>query len=222
MQLLLVEDDPKVARLVKQALVEAGYPTSVVGDGLDALAAGAREEHDLIVLDILLPRLDGFEVCRRLRERGVRTPILMLTAKDRVPDRVRGLDVGADDYLVKPFAVEELLARIRALRRRSEAELAERLVVGDLSLDFATHTVLRANRHLDLTPTEFRLLAFLLRHPNRVLTKDQILDHVWGYASDASPGVVELYIHYLRQKVDQASAEPRICTVRGVGYCLRG
>jgi two-component system OmpR family response regulator len=222
MRLLLVEDDPRVARLVSQALVEAEYETTVVGDGLVALASAEGGDYDLIILDILLPRLDGFEVCRRLREQRVRTPILMLTARDRVPDRVRGLDAGADDYLVKPFAVEELLARIRALVRRSIEEHDERLAVADLSLDFATHTVARAGQPIELTPKEFQLLAYLMRHPGRVLTKDQILDHVWGYDSDASPGVVEIYIHYLRQKVDRASAEPRICTVRGVGYCLKG
>ena len=146
----------------------------------------------------------------------------MLTARDRVPDRVRGLDAGADDYLVKPFAVEELLARIRALVRRNAEDDEERLVVADLCLDFATHTVERAGRTLELTPREFRLLAYLMRHPGRVLTKDQILEQVWGDDSDASPGVVELYIHYLRQKVDRASAGPLIRTVRGVGYCLKG
>ena len=222
MRLLLVEDDLKIARLVSQALVEAGYATEVVYDGLSALASAERSDYDLIVLDVLLPRLDGFEVCRRLRERHFRTPILMLTARDQVPDRVRGLDAGADDYLVKPFAVEELLARIRALVRRSAQEQDERLVVADLSLDFATHTVDRTGRILELTPREFRLLAYLMRHPGRVLTKDQILEHVWGYDSDASPGVVELYVHYLRQKVDVASTEPLIRTVRGVGYCLKG
>ncbi len=222
MRLLLVEDDPRVARLVRQALVEAGYETTVAGDGLAALDLAEDGDYDLIILDILLPRLDGLGVCRRLREQRVRTPILMLTARDQVPDRVRGLDAGADDYLVKPFAVEELLARIRALLRRSAEEQDERLVVADLTLDVATHTVTRAGQPIELTPREFRLLAYLMRHPGRVLTKEQILEHVWGYDSDASPSVVELYIHYLRQKVDRASAVPLIVTVRGVGYCLRG
>jgi len=218
MRLLLVEDDPKVARLVNQALVESGHATTVAGDGLAALVSAESGDYDLIILDILLPRLDGLEVCRRLRSQRVRTPILMLTARDRV----RGLDAGADDYLVKPFAVEELLARIRALVRRNAEDDEERLVVADLCLDFATHTVERAGRTLELTPREFRLLAYLMRHPGRVLTKDQILEQVWGDDSDASPGVVELYIHYLRQKVDRASAGPLIRTVRGVGYCLKG
>src|SRR5579884_2037645 len=222
MRLLLVEDDPRVARLVRQALVEAGYETTVAGDGLAALDLAEDGDYDLLILDILLPRLDGLEVCRRLRERRVRTPILMLTARDRVPDRVRGLDAGADDYLVKPFAVEELLARIRALLRRTAEEHDERLVVADLSLDVATHTVTRAGQPIELTPREFRLLAYLMRYPGRVLTKEQILEHVWGYDTEAAPSVVELYIHYLRHKVDRASAVPLICTVRGVGYCLRG
>ncbi len=222
MRLLLVEDDPKVARLVSQALVEAGHETTVVADGLAALASAENGNYDLIILDILLPRLDGLEVCRRLRGQRVRTPILMLTARDRVPDRVRGLDAGADDYLVKPFAMEELLARIRALVRRNAEEQDERLVVADLCLEIATHSVERAGQALELTPKEFQLLAYLMRHPGRVLTKDQILENVWGYDSDASPGAVELYVHYLRQKVDRASAEPLIRTVRGIGYCLKG
>jgi len=220
MRLLLVEDDLKVARLVEQALNEAGYETVVLDDGLAGLAAATEGDHDLIVLDVMLPRLDGLAVCRELRARRVRTPILMLTARDRVPDRVRGLDAGADDYLVKPFAVEELLARLRALVRRTGGEDDERLLVSDLSLDLAAHNAARGGRPLDLTPREFNLLAYLMRNPGRVLTKDQILAHVWGYDSDASSGAVELYIHYLRQKVDQASAEPLIRTVRGVGYCL--
>ncbi|MBI4321850.1 MAG: response regulator transcription factor [Chloroflexi bacterium] len=221
MRLLLVEDDAKIACLVQQALTESGHETSVADDGLCALIEAQNGDYDLIILDILLPRLDGLEVCRRLRARRIKTPILMLTARDRVPDRVRGLDAGADDYLVKPFAMEELLARIRAFARRNAEEEDEPLVVADLRLDLATHTVERNGTILELTPKEFELLAYLMRHPGRVLTKDQILEQVWGYDSDVLPGAVELYVHYLRQKVDRASAEPLIRTVRGVGYCLK-
>ncbi|MBX6772485.1 MAG: response regulator transcription factor [Chloroflexi bacterium] len=222
MHFLLAEDDSRIARLVSQALAESGYETTIVGDGLAALDSAESGDFDLIILDILLPYLDGFEVCRRLRERRVRTPILMLTARDRISDRVRGLDAGADDYLIKPFAMEELLARIRALLRRTSEDQEEPLIVADLRLDPTTRTAERAGRPLELTPREFQLLAYLMRYPGRVLTKDQIFEHVWGYDSDASPSVVELYIHYLRQKVDRASAVPLIRTVRGVGYCLKG
>lgn len=221
MEILVIEDDARVARLVERALGEAGHQVSVVYDGIAGLGQAEEESCDLIVLDILLPHLDGLEVCRRLRQRQVRTPILMLTARDGVADRVRGLNAGADDYLVKPFALEELLARVRAFERRTGDAASEVLRVGDLTLDPARHEVRRAGRSAELTATEFRLLAFLMRTPGRVLTKNQITDHVWGYDSETTSNVVEIYIHYLRDKIDRGFPRPLIRTVRGVGYTIK-
>lgn len=222
MDVLVVEDDPRVARLVARALTEAGHRVAVADDGLEGLAQAAAGLHDMIVLDIMLPNLDGLEVSRQLRRQQIRTPILMLTARDAVPDRVRGLDAGADDYLVKPFALEELLARVRALGRRSGAGEAEDVLrAGDLTLDLPRHEVRRDEQQIDLTPREFNLLRYLLRHQGQVLTKNQILDHVWGYDADATSNVVEIYIHYLREKIDRGFPRPLIRTVRGVGYTIR-
>ncbi len=222
MRLLLVEDDPRVARLVERGLAEAGHAVEVAHDGVAALALAEGGGYDLIVLDVLLPELDGLAVCRRLREQGMRTPILMLTARDAVPDRVRGLDAGADDYLVKPFALEELQARVRALGRRAGDGLDDELLrVGDLTLDVARHEVRRAEQWIELTAKEFGLLEYLMRNAGRVLTKAQITDQVWGYDSEATSNVVEIYVHYLRDKVDRGFARPLIRTVRGVGYTLK-
>lgn len=222
MDVLVVEDDPRVARLVARALGEAGHRVTVAADGAEGLAEAEKGIHDVIVLDIMLPQINGFEVSRRLRAQQVRTPILMLTARDAVPDRVRGLDAGADDYLVKPFALDELLARVRALGRRlSQADGEDVLRAGDLTLDLGRHEVRRGEREVELTPREFSLLHYLLRHQGQVMTKDQILDHVWGYENEASSNVVEIYIHYLREKVDRGFPRPLIRTVRGVGYTIR-
>jgi DNA-binding response OmpR family regulator len=222
MRLLLVEDDPRVARLVERGLTEAGHDVQVAHDGVAALALAEGGGFELIVLDVLLPELDGLAVCRRLREQGMRTPILMLTARDAVPDRVRGLDAGADDYLVKPFALEELQARVRALGRRAGDGLDEEIMrVGDLTLDVARHEVRRGDQWIELTAKEFGLLEYLMRNAGRVLTKTQITDQVWGYDSEATSNVVEIYVHYLRDKVDRGFARPLIRTVRGVGYTLK-
>ncbi len=222
MDVLLVEDDARVARLIERVLVEADHRVDVAYDGRTGLSQAAAGAYDLIVLDVLLPQMDGLEVCRRLRQRQVRTPILMLTARDTVPDRVRGLDAGADDYLIKPFALEELLARVRVFERRTGEEAGdETLHVGDLTLDLARHEARRAGRTVELTAKEFQLLAYLMRAPGRVLTKDQITDHVWGYDSEATSNVVEIYIHYLRDKIDRGFPRPLIRTVRGVGYTIK-
>jgi DNA-binding response OmpR family regulator len=219
---LVVEDVPRVANLVERTLAEAGYQVDVAVDGAAGLALAGSTVHDLIVLDVLLPGLDGFEICRQLRSQKIRTPILMLTARDAVADRVRGLDAGADDYLTKPFALEELLARIRALGRRGRGEADEdALRVGDLTLNASTHEVRRDGRAIDLTAKEFALLQLLMTHPGRVLTKDQILDHVWGYDADVVSNVVEIYIHYLRDRIDRGFPRPLIRTVRGVGYTVK-
>jgi DNA-binding response OmpR family regulator len=219
---LLVEDDVRIARLVERALREAGHHVDMAMDGVTGLSQALSDDRDLIILDILLPMMDGLSICRRLRERGNRTPVLMLTARDTVTDRVRGLDAGADDYLVKPFALEELLARVRAFERRaSDGGANETLRVGDLTLDLSCQEARRGDRTIDLTATEARLLAYLMRAAGRVLTKDQILDHVWGYESETTSNVVELYIHYLRDKIDRGYPRPLIRTVRGVGYAIR-
>lgn len=222
MDVLLVEDDARVARLIERVLVEADHRVDVAYDGRIGLSQATVGAYDLIVLDVLLPQMDGLEVCRRLRQRRVRTPVLMLTARDTVPDRVRGLDAGADDYLIKPFALEELLARVRVFARRTGEESGdETLHVGDLTLDLARHEARRAGRTVELTAREFQLLAYLMRAPGRVLTKDQITDHVWGYDSEATSNVVEIYIHYLRDKIDRGFPRPLIRTVRGVGYTIK-
>ncbi len=223
MYVLIVEDDAKVGRLLARGLTEAGHRAEVASDGADGLARAASGAFDAVVLDLMLPEIDGLEVCRQLRRRGVRTPVLMLTARDAVPDRVRGLDAGADDYLVKPFALAELLARLRALARRSDpAAESEALRVGDLTLDLVHREAQRGGRPIQLTAKEFDLLAYLMRHPGRVLSKAQIFDHVWGYGADATSNVVEIYVHYLRNKVDRGFPLPLIRTVRGVGYTIKG
>jgi two-component system, OmpR family, response regulator MprA len=220
-RILVVDDEPAVREAVDRALRVEGYETELAADGAQALEALADRAPDALVLDLLMPHVDGLEVCRRLRAAGDRTPVLVLTARDAVPDRVRGLDAGADDYLVKPFALEELLARLRALLRRGGAERGETLRYADVELDALGHTVRRGRRPIELTRTEFLLLELFLHHPRQVLTRSQIFERVWG--SDFGPGSnsLEVYVGYLRRKLE-ADGEPRLLqTVRGVGYVLR-
>ena len=218
MRILVVDDEPAVRDAVRRALVLSGYSVDVADGGGAAVAALAAEAPDAVVLDVAMPGVDGLEVCRRLRASGDRTPVLMLTARDTVADRVEGLDAGADDYLVKPFALEELGARLRALLRRSGGPVEDPLRYTDVELDPAGHTVHRGGRPVELTRTEFLLLELLMNHPRQVLTRTQIFEHVWGYDFGPSSNSLEVYVGYLRRKL----GEPRIIqTVRGVGYVLR-
>ena len=224
MRILVVDDEPAVRDAVDRALRLDGHEVALAHDGRQALDAAAAAPPDAVVLDLLMPQVDGLEVCRRMRAAGDRTPVLVLTARDAIADRVRGLDAGADDYLVKPFALEELLARVRALLRRSgtdEEPAGAALRFGDLVLDPVAYTVHRGHRLLELTRTEFALLELFLRHPRQVLTRSIIFDRVWGYDFGPASNSLEVYVGYLRRKTE-AAGEPRLLhTVRGVGYVLR-
>ena len=222
MRILVVDDEPAVREAVDRALRLEGYDTELAADGAEALDALAVRAPDALVLDVLMPAVDGLEVCRRLRAAGDRTPVLVLTARDTVPDRVRGLDAGADDYLVKPFALEELLARLRALlRRTSNSGGGEALRFDDLELEPQAHTVRRGRRPVELTRTEFLLLELFLRHPRQVLTRSQIFERVWGYDFGPASNSLEVYVGYLRRKLESGGERRLIQTVRGVGYVLR-
>ena len=220
MRLLLVEDDAKLARAVGRGLRHEGYAVDVVGDGDGALTQAAVWDYDGIVLDVMLPNRDGFEVCRMLRERDCWAPILMLTARGQLDDRIRGLDVGADDYLIKPFDFSELLARLRALVRRAPAQRPVRLEVGDLVVDPATHEVARAGVPVALTAREFAVLEYLARHAGEAVTRASLLDHVWDENFEGSTNIVDVYVGYLRRKLEQPFDRPLIRTIRGVGYAL--
>ncbi|MGE0058469.1 MAG: response regulator transcription factor [Dehalococcoidia bacterium] len=221
MHILIVEDDERLAQAVSRVLKEEGHVPEVAHDGSTGLDLAASGTFDLVILDLMLPRLSGLEVCRRLRAAGVATPVLMLTAREHVDDRVKGLDAGADDYLTKPFALTELLARIRALGRRRILPLTEDvLTVDDLEIDRGRRVVRRGRSAIELTAKEFALLEYLAEHPGQVLTRGQILDHVWGYAYATETNVVDIYIHYLRRKIDEGHRKKLIATVRGVGYRL--
>ncbi|MFZ5869936.1 MAG: response regulator transcription factor [Actinomycetota bacterium] len=222
-RLLVVDDEPNIRELLSTALRFAGFEVHTAADGREALTQAESTRPDLVVLDVMLPDLDGFAVTRRLRDRGRDVPVLFLTAKDDVTDRVTGLTVGGDDYVTKPFSLEEVVARIRAILRRTgaAADQAGRLVFADLELDEDSHEVRRGTRLVELSPTEFKLLRYLMLNPNRVLSKTQILDHVWNYDFNGEAGIVESYISYLRRKIDAGGEPPLIHTKRGVGYVLR-
>lgn len=221
MRLLVVEDENKVASFIKKGLEEEGYAVDLAADGEAGLAMALERVHDLIILDIRLPKMDGLQVLQMLRQDKITTPVLLLTVRATIEDKVLGLDAGADDYLTKPFAFQELVARVRALlRRRAEAEPAV-LQVGDLSLDPARRTVVRGGVKIDLTAREFALLDYFMRNPGRVLTRTMIAEHVWDYSFDTSTNVIDVYVNYLRKKID-AEREPKLLhTVRGVGYMLQ-
>ncbi len=221
MYVLLVEDERRLVQVVRRVLEEEGHTVDAAHDGEEGFAMGLEGSHDVIVLDIMLPVMDGIEVCRKLRRNKVDTPVLLLTALDGIDDRVRGLDAGADDYLPKPFAFQELLARIRALgRRRVQAREPSELMVDDLKLDLQRRRAERSGRTIELSPKEFSLLEFLMRNEGRVVTRTQILDHLWGYDYATDSNLVDVYVAYLRRKVDKGRGRQLIRTVRGVGYAL--
>ena len=221
MRVLVIEDSAKMASLLRRGLTEEGYAVDVAANGVDGVWLATEQPFDAIVLDVVLPDIDGFEVCRRLRDANCSAPLLMLTARDSVTDRVRGLDAGADDYLTKPFAFEELFARMRSLVRRGPRERAPVLEVGDLALDPAEHTVRRGPDGIRLTPKEFALLQYFMLRPGEALTRPQLLEHVWDYAFDGDPNIVDVYVGYLRDKIDRPFRRETIETVRGIGYRLR-
>lgn len=220
MRVLVVEDEYKIANSVKKGLVQEGMVVDIAYDGVEGYDLAHEEEFDVIVLDIMLPGMDGIKICKELRRAKIHTPILMLTAKGEVSDRVGGLNAGADDYLAKPFSFSELLARVRALARRPKEVVSTKLAVGDLSLDPIKFEVKRAKRKIDLSKKEFTLLEYLMQNPNTILTKDKIISHVWDYDAEILPNTVEVFIGYLRQKIDKAypKEKPLIKTIRGFGY----
>lgn len=221
MYLLLVEDERRLAQVIRRVLEEEGHTVDLAHDGEDGLAMARDGSHDVIVLDVLLPGIDGIELCQTLRRERVDTPVLLLTALDGVDDRVRGLDAGADDYLPKPFAFQELLARLRALgRRKVQAREASQMHVDGLTLDLRRRRAERGGQPIELSPKEFSLLELLMRNQGRVLTRTQILDHIWGYDYATDSNLVDVYMAYLRRKVDRGGGRRLIRTVRGVGYAL--
>jgi DNA-binding response OmpR family regulator len=219
--ILLVEDEVKLARFIELELGSEGYRVSVAHDGMTGLALVRESEPDLAILDWMLPGLTGVELCRRMRSTGIKIPVILLTARDEVGDRVTGLDAGADDYLVKPFSIEELLARIRAHLRRTQETDTDLLQFEDLSLNRRTREVHRGSRSIDLTAKEFDLLQYLMSHPRQVFTRDQILENIWGYDFLGDSNIIEVYVRYLRLKLEQENEKRLIHTARGVGYSLR-
>jgi len=221
MRILLVEDDAKVARFIRNGLKEEGFAVDVAEDGKQGLDFARDFEYDVIILDILLPKLDGISVLKAIRRHDPQTPVLMLTAMDTVEDKIRGLNKGADDYLTKPFAFEELLARIRALLRRKYRTASTLLRFEDLQVDLVTHQVFRGDREIQLTPKEFALLEYFLQNPNKILTRTMIAEHVWDYHFDPETNVIDVYMNYLRNKIDRDFSPKLIHTIRGVGYMLK-
>jgi DNA-binding response OmpR family regulator len=219
--ILLVEDEVKLARFVELELSSEGYQVSVAHEGLSGLTLARERSPDLLILDWMLPGLTGVEICRRLRTTGSKVPVIFLTARDEVSDRVAGLDAGGDDYVIKPFSIEELLARVRSHLRRAQEPDLDQLQFEDLSLNRSTREVFRGQRAIELTAKEFDLLEYLLTHPRQVITREQILEKVWGYDFMGDSNIIEVYIRYLRLKLEESQEARLIHTVRGVGYALR-
>ncbi len=221
MRVLIVEDERKISDFIKRGLKEEGYSVDAAYDGEEGYFLATTGEYDLIVLDIMLPKIDGISLCRKLREEKIVAPVIMLTAKDSVRDKVNGLDSGADDYLVKPFAFEEFLARIRALLRKRDSNAATKLQTGDLVLDLMTHKITRSGREIELTTKEYALLEYLMRNAGTVVTRTMISEHVWDVNFDTYTNVIDVYINYLRNKIDRGHKNKLIHTLRGRGYVLK-
>jgi heavy metal response regulator len=222
MRILIIEDEGKIAAFLKRGLKEEGYAVDVAADGEQGYSLASTQDCDLIILDLMLPGIDGLNLCRKLRAEGNEARILVLTARDKVRDKVQGLNAGADDYLSKPFAFEELLARVRALLRKREAGSPTKLQVADLTMDLLTHKVLRAGREIELTAREFALLEYLIRNVGTVVTRTMIAEHVWDVNFDTFTNVIDVYMSYLRNKIDRAFPDKLIRTVRGRGYVIKG
>jgi DNA-binding response OmpR family regulator len=219
MRILIIEDERKIANALKKGLEQESFAVDAHYNGKEGLAFALTEAYDLIILDLMLPGIDGLTICKKIRDENISVPILMLTAKDKTSDKVNGLNSGADDYLVKPFSFEELLARVKALIRRPKDNIGTRLQFDDLSLDTISYEVVRSDQVISLSAKEFALLEYLLRHPNQIVTKDQIINHVWDYDADILPNTVEVYIGYLRNKIEKPfQVPPIIHTIRGFGY----
>ena len=222
MRILIVEDEKKISSFIKRGLKEEGYAADIASDGEEGLFLAATNPYDLIILDLMLPKMDGIELCKALREKKIRAPIMMVTALDAVSDKVEGLDCGADDYLTKPFAFEELLARVRALIRKTDGACATMLKVQDLTLDLLSHKVNRQGEIIDLTNKEYSLLEYLMRNAGAVVTRTMISEHVWDINFDTDTNVIDVYINYLRKKIDGNFDKSLIHTVRGRGYTIKG
>jgi len=221
MRILLIEDEKKVARFISKGLIEESYAVDVAYDGEEGLFLAEVNDYDLIILDIMLPKKDGFEVLKTLRNKGFTTPVIMLTARDELESKIQGLDLGADDYMTKPFAFSELMARIRAVTRRKQEKADNKLQLGDLVIDAVTRTVTRGNKPIELTNKEYALLEYFIRNPGRVLSRTMIAEHVWDYQFDHMTNVIDVYVNYLRQKIDRGFEKKLIHTIRGVGYVIR-
>ena len=221
MRILVIEDEVKIAQFIKRGLKEEGYAVDVANDGEEGHFMLSSNEYDAIILDLMLPKIDGLTLCRTLRKEGNQTPIIMLTAKDTVKDKVKGLDSGADDYLPKPFAFEELLARVRVLLRKKDNRVQTQLKVDDLVMDLLTHKVMRGEREIELTVKEYALLEYLMRNAGNIVTRTMISEHVWDINFDTFTNVIDVYINYLRNKIDSGSENKMIHTVRGKGYILK-
>jgi len=221
LRILVVEDEVKITQFIKRGLKEEGYAVDIAADGEEGHFMLSSNEYDVIILDLMLPKIDGLTLCRELRKSGNSTPIIMLTAKDTVKDKVKGLDSGADDYLPKPFAFEELLARVRVVLRKKDGRVQTQLKVDDLSLDLLTHKVTRGDREIDLTVKEYALLEYLMRNAGNIVTRTMISEHVWDINFDTFTNVIDVYINYLRNKVDSGFENKMIHTVRGKGYLLK-
>ncbi len=221
MRILIIEDEKKVASFIKKGLEEEYFAADIAYDGREGLRLVTSEEYDIVIMDIMLPYMDGFTLVKEIRKQNILTPVLMLTVKDSIKDKVEGLDAGADDYLTKPFAFEELIARLRALLRRNENSKSSRLTAGDLVIDLLSHKIVRNNREIILTPKEYSILEYLMRNRNKVVTRTKLIEHVYDYHFDTETNIIDVYINKLRSKIDSPEDKPMIQTIRGIGYVLK-